>query len=72
MNESGTLTREDFFGDSVPDSSKGSAANLRLNDVEKDTIRQALRNAAGNISKAAKILDISRTTLYSKMTKHGL
>jgi len=72
MNESGTLTREDFFGNSVPDSSKGSAANLRLNDVEKDTIRHALRNAAGNISKAAKILDISRTTLYSKMTKHGL
>lgn len=72
MNESGTLIYEDFFGNSVPDSRKELAVNLRLGDIEKDTIQQALRNAGGNISRASKILHISRTTLYSKMTKHGL
>ncbi len=72
MNESGTLTREDFFGNTVLDSRKGVAVNLRLDDVEKDTIHQALVNAGGNISRASKMLDISRTTLYSKMAKHGL
>jgi len=72
MNESGTLTREDFFGNAEFDSRKGVTVNLRLDDIEKDTIRQALIEASGNISRASKILDISRTTLYSKMTKHGL
>ncbi|KPK86686.1 MAG: AAA family ATPase [Bacteroides sp. SM23_62_1] len=72
MNESGILTCEDFFGNTGFDSMKGAYAHLRLDDVERNTIRQALVNAGGNISRAAKILDISRTTLYSKMVKHGI
>lgn len=72
MNDSGTLTYEDFFGNAEYDSRKGTALNLRLDDVEKDTIHQALIRADGNISKASKILNISRTTLYSKIKKHGL
>jgi len=45
---------------------------LRLSDLEKETIKKVLKIAHGNITEAAKILDISRTTLYSKMEKHGL
>jgi DNA-binding NtrC family response regulator len=45
---------------------------LRLADLEKRAIRKALNIARGNLSEAARILDISRTTLYSKMEKHDL
>lgn len=38
-----------------------------LSDIEREAILNALEKCQGNISKAAKILDISRTTLYSKM-----
>ena len=35
--------------------------------VERSAIRRALRHARGNISEAARHLDISRTTLYAKL-----
>jgi DNA-binding NtrC family response regulator len=43
-----------------------------LDTIEKDAIIKALDRAKGNISVAAKMLDISRTTLYSKIKKHDL
>jgi transcriptional regulator with PAS, ATPase and Fis domain len=42
------------------------------NKREKEVIVQALKNAAGNKSKAAEILGIHRTTLYQKLKKHGI
>jgi len=47
-------------------------SSLRLSDIEKKTIKKVMQISRGNMSEAAKILDISRTTLYSKLTKHGL
>ncbi len=44
----------------------------KLADVERNTIIQVLDECRGNYSKAAKILDISRTTLYAKIKKYGL
>ena len=44
----------------------------RLEDVEKNTIMRTLEKCNGNYSKAAKVLDISRTTLYSKIQKYGI
>jgi DNA-binding NtrC family response regulator len=38
-----------------------------LSDIEKTAIMRVLEKCGGNISKAAKMLDISRTTLYSKL-----
>jgi len=35
-------------------------------------VENALKKAAGNLSQAAKILDISRSTLYSKLSKYDL
>lgn len=43
-----------------------------LEDLEKDRIIQALDNANGNQTKAAKILKIGRTCLIAKMKKFNL
>ena len=44
----------------------------KLADVEQNTIAKVLDDCRGNYSKAAKTLDISRTTLYAKIKKYGL
>jgi transcriptional regulator of acetoin/glycerol metabolism len=40
--------------------------------VERQRIAAALNRAAGNITAAARLLDISRSTLYRKMQQHAL
>lgn len=53
---------------------QGSAVNpsFKLDDVEKRTILKVMEKCRGNHSKAAKMLDISRTTLYTKLKKYGI
>jgi len=46
--------------------------SLKLDDVEQRTILTVLEKCRGNHSKAAQMLDISRTTLYAKLKKYGL
>jgi DNA-binding NtrC family response regulator len=43
-----------------------------LAEVERRHIAAVLQNTAGNVSQAARILDIDRVTLYSKIHKLGL
>jgi DNA-binding NtrC family response regulator len=43
-----------------------------LRNLEKNAVLKALEKCRGNISRTAKMLDISRTTLYSKMKEYGL
>ena len=50
---------------------KGSKAQS-LFDVEKAMLEDALRRSAGNKSKAAKILGITRRMLYTKLQKFGI
>jgi two-component system NtrC family response regulator len=45
---------------------------LSLEVLERDLIVQALELARGNKSQAARLLDLTRRTLYSRMEKHGL
>ena len=45
---------------------------LSLEVLEKELILQALERAAGNKSAAARLLGLTRRTLYSRMEKHGL
>jgi two-component system response regulator HydG len=40
--------------------------------VERRYIAEVLERAGGNVSQAARILDIDRVTLYSKIKKFGL
>ncbi|WP_231137332.1 sigma-54-dependent transcriptional regulator [Chromobacterium paludis] len=56
----------------APDASPPAAAALKLDDQEKQAIRQALAQCAGNISHAARQLGLSRAALYRRMEKHGL
>jgi len=46
--------------------------DVALRSAEKSALEVALRAAKGNRSSAAKLLGISRSTLYAKLTEHGL
>lgn len=69
------LTLEDFFG---PTSAAPVSQDLRtlVRDVaaqaERTKIVEALAQAAGNRVKAAKLLKISRASLYNKLRTYGL
>jgi transcriptional regulator with GAF, ATPase, and Fis domain len=51
---------------------KGEAEIPSLNEVERNLIVKALREANGNKYRAAKKLGITRSTLYGKIKKHGI
>lgn len=64
-----SLTREDFdflFRGSDP------VVPRSLEDVERRHIEQILNFTQGNISRAASILGINRTTLHTKIKRYGL
>ena len=46
--------------------------SFKLDDVERQTIVRVVDKCRGNHSKAAQMLDISRTTLYAKLKKYGI
>ncbi len=46
--------------------------SLRLGGLERDAIVAALARVEGNITRAAKLLGVSRAALYRKLEKHGL
>lgn len=48
------------------------ATSLSLNDMEARHIRQVLEQVNGNQTQAAKLLGISRSTLWRKMSEYGL
>ena len=43
-----------------------------LNDVERGHIEKVVQECEGNLSRAARILGIDRSTLYSKLKRYGL
>ncbi|MFH5186276.1 sigma-54 interaction domain-containing protein [Paenibacillus sp. TAB 01] len=48
------------------------AAAVSLKEAEVEAIKQALRASGGNLSKAAGLLQIGRTTLYRKIEEYGI
>jgi DNA-binding NtrC family response regulator len=50
----------------------GSDRPASLSEVEKRHISSVLRHTGGNVSQAARILDIDRVTLYNKIRKYHL
>ncbi len=48
------------------------AEGLSLEVLERELIIRALERAAGNKSQAARLLGLTRRTLYSRMERHGL
>jgi DNA-binding NtrC family response regulator len=60
---------EDFpFQNAQPPTSNGRS----LEEVERGHIEGIVRETAGNLSAAARILHIDRTTLYNKLRRYGL
>ena len=43
-----------------------------LSDMEREHVRKVLAECGGNLSRTAKTLGISRSTLYGKMKRYGL
>jgi len=49
-----------------------TTAGRTLEDVERVHIERILRETDRNLSRAARILNIDRTTLYNKLRRYGL
>jgi DNA-binding NtrC family response regulator len=70
LGDSDALDVADFYLDkSAPNAGSGS---LNLDANERETVRLALQQTAGNISHAAKSLGITRAALYRRIEKFGL
>jgi len=52
--------------------SRGSRQSTNLDNIERDHVRSILEQCEWNKYRAAKLMGISRSTLYSKIRKHGL
>ena len=72
LADSHILKPGDFFNPSAKDTWLIRAAVRPLAEVEKELISAALGKNRMNISKAARDLDITRSTLYSKIKRYGL
>jgi DNA-binding NtrC family response regulator len=48
------------------------ASPMNLEELERDTIRQALARHDGNVSLAAKALGLSRSALYRRLQRYGM
>ena len=65
-----------FVSDSVPANSSPEPIDGSLKEMrqawEKDVLRKAMEQAAGNKAEAARVLDISIRSLYNKLHQHKL
>ena len=82
LSEEKNLTAKDIqidssaFGLRMTSGSNGLSLDARSfchsERSEESLVREAMERAAGNISAAAKMLGVSRPTLYAKLKKYGL
>ncbi|NOQ28208.1 MAG: response regulator [Bacteroidales bacterium] len=70
MNNGTVLNSQDFVLN-ISESAPSNRNILNLEEVEKQTIENALKKHSFNVSAAAKELGLGRTTMYRKMTKYG-
>jgi len=61
-----------FFNPSAQKIDSNEVSTFNLDEIEKTIIQKVLLKYGGNISKAAKELGLTRTSLYRRMGKHGL
>jgi DNA-binding NtrC family response regulator len=74
MSDNRVLQPSDFFFSVTPEASGGEveADTFNLEEVERSLILKAIRKHAGNISRAADELGLTRTSLYRRIEKYGL
>ncbi len=69
-----TLEINDFIlqPDASPENTQGKPQTYNLEELERWAIRKVMTKHAGNISRAAEELGLTRATLYRKMSKYDL
>jgi two-component system, NtrC family, response regulator HydG len=72
LSESDVLTPSDFFFTDYEITESLNINKYNLDEAEKTIIRKVLNKFEGNVTKAAKELGITRTSLYRRMEKYGL
>jgi DNA-binding NtrC family response regulator len=68
---SGSVLRPEHLG-ALGEGHASDKKPLSLEDVERRHIAEILRQTGGNVSQAARVLDIDRATLYTKIRKYDL
>ena len=73
LSEGTTLTAKDIQLEQAKAGSHAAGTLKEVSDAEEERmVREAVLRSNGNISAAAKMLGVSRPTLYAKMKKYGL
>ncbi|HKL08822.1 MAG TPA: sigma-54 dependent transcriptional regulator [Bacteroidales bacterium] len=73
MSDSDTLQPDDFILSSRKDKvGELELDTYNLDDIEKTVIEKVLKQNQGNVSQAASMLGLTRTSLYRRMEKYGL
>ncbi len=72
LSESATLTAADIQVERTAPSAVRLAPSCHSERSEESLVREAMERTGGNISAAAKMLGVSRPTLYAKLKKYGL
>lgn len=60
-----------FNGAAMPDSQSSGRLSVELDEIERTRLQDAIGASRGNKSKAARLLGIPRSTLCSKLKRHG-
>ncbi|WP_293672274.1 sigma-54 dependent transcriptional regulator [uncultured Parabacteroides sp.] len=72
LSETGELQYDDFMLRLPVSASQDKEGKFNLEELEKSTIQEVLRHCAGNMTQAAGLLGITRTSLYRRLEKYGL
>ena len=72
LAESDVLNQGDFYLSHQKNQADIPSNSMKLADIEAKAIFEVIKECRGNLTKAAQILEISRTTLYSKIEKYKL
>ena len=72
ITSGGIIRKEDLEYLENPDDVGKLKMSASLNDIEKKAIEEALSKSDGNYTQAARILGVTRQSLYRKLEKYGL
>jgi transcriptional regulator of acetoin/glycerol metabolism len=73
MSDSDTLQPDDFILSSRKDKvGELELDTYNLDEIEKTVIEKVLKQNRGNVSQAASMLGLTRTSLYRRLRKYGL
>ena len=64
------LEKKDF--DVMPIQKETTERSYSLEDIERKALQEAMDRANGNYTQAARILGVTRQTLYRRLEKHGM